>query len=372
MNKRNFYLHIVFGLCLIILFTGCMVNKEKVELKEGEEYIIKDALGREVVINKTSDRIVAVGPGALRLCCYIDIANKIVGVEQFEKDNPIGRPYFIVNADLIKSLPAIGFGGPNNVPEHERIISTRPDVIFTTYATDKAQVDNLQKKIGIPVVAISYGKIATFDKRVYESLRLIGEVVGKEKRAEDVVNYIEKYLLDLETRTSEIKEDSKPTTYVGALGMRGAHGIESTQGNYALLNVVNGVNVVDETNKTGSVMVDKEKLLEWNPDKIFIDYGGLNIVMQDYNKNSEYYKALSAFKNEEVYSQLPYNYYSTNLDTAIVDAYYIGKTLYPEEFNDIRIEEKADEIYKSLLGKSVYNEMIKNHGGLKKLKFENK
>ena len=53
--------------------------------------------------------------------------------------------------------------------------------------------------------------------------------------------------------------------YVGGLGSRGAHGIESTRANYALLNVINADNVVDETGESGSVMIDKEKLLEWDP-----------------------------------------------------------------------------------------------------------
>ena len=37
-------------------------------------------------------------------------------------------------------------------------------------------------------------------------------------------------------------------------------------------------------------------------------------------------------------------YYSTNIDTVIANAYYIGKVLYPDEFRDIDPAEKADEI----------------------------
>ena len=60
----------------------------------------------------------------------------------------------------------------------------------------------------------------------------------------------------------------------------------------------------------------------------------------------------------------------TNVGTALADAYYIGKVLYPERFNDINPEEKADEIYTFLVGKPVYEQMKKQFGGFKKLEFE--
>lgn len=124
---------------------------------------------------------------------------------------------------------------------------------------------------------------------------------------------------------------------------------------------------MDETGKDGTVMIDKEKLLKWNPDKIFIDEGGLQVVQEDYKKNPDYYNNLSAVKNGEVYSQMPYNFYTTNIETAMADAYYLGKVLYPEKFKDVDPIEKADEIYRFLLGKEVYSQMANNFGGFKKI-----
>lgn len=91
------------------------------------------------------------------------------------------------------------------------------------------------------------------------------------------------------------------------------------------------------------------------------------MVQQDYQKNPEFYKALSAVEKGELYSQLPYNWYHTNIGTAIADAYYIGKVLYPGQFEDIDPKEKADEIYRSLLGKPLYDRMVKDYGGFKRL-----
>ena len=138
-------------------------------------------------------------------------------------------------------------------------------------------------------------------------------------------------------------------------------------GNYALFNAIHARNVVDETGKTGAVMIDKEQLVKWNPDKIFIDWGGYPSILADYNENRQFYQSLSAVKNGELYAILPYNFYTTNIDTSIADAYYMGKVLYPDQFKDVEPEKKADEIYKLLLGKELYAQMAKDFGAFRKI-----
>lgn len=95
---------------------------------------------------------------------------------------------------------------------------------------------------------------------------------------------MEKCKKDLDARTKDVPKDKKFSTYIGGLGSKGTHGIESTQGNYSLFNAVHAKNVADETGKTGSVMIDREKLLQWNPNKIFIDLGGVDIVNSEMSK----------------------------------------------------------------------------------------
>jgi iron complex transport system substrate-binding protein len=366
MSKRNLSLIVVIILYMALTFGGCSSKASQDVASNAQKITLTDTLGRSVEIKTQAKRVVAIGPGALRLCSYFNSIDMIVGVEQMDKDSSTGKPYVMANPSLA-NLPVIGPGGPNNAPDPEKILAVKPEVIFTTYAKDKATVDNLQSKTGIPVFAISYGKTSVFDSAVYTTLKLIGKIVGKEQKATEIVDYMEKCRNDLDSRTRNIPDDKKPSVYIGGLGMKGTHGIESTQGNYSLFNAVHAKNVVDETRKTGSLMIDKEKLIQWNPDKIFIDGSGFQLIKQDYQKNSGYYNTLAAVKNGEVYSQLPYNFYSTNIGTAIADAYYIGKILYPEQFKDIDPEKKADEIYKSLLGKELYAAMAKAYGGFKKL-----
>lgn len=366
MSKKTIPILLTTFLLFASIFGGCASSTSGNDGEEIFKIAVTDMLGRQAELKAQAQKIVAIGPGALRLCCYVDGVELFAGIEQMDKDNAAGKPYVMANPSMT-NLPVIGAGGPNNAPDAEKLLSVKPDVIFTTYAQDKAAADNLQSKTGIPVVVVSYGKVSTFDPDLYASIKLIGKLTGKEQRAQEVVDFMEKCKADLDLRTRDIPEGERPAVYIGALGARGTHGVESTQGDYSLFNAIHAKNVVDETGKTGSLMIDKEKLLQWNPEKIFIDGGGVQMVHEDYKKNPEYYKALSAVQKGEVYSQLPYNSYSTNIDTAIADAYYMGKVIYPEQFEDVDPVKKADEIYKFLLGKEMYAQMVKDYGGFEKL-----
>jgi iron complex transport system substrate-binding protein len=364
-------------LTIVIITTACSSNapvQQKQETTTAQQetkpqkIMVTDLAGRQVEITAPAKRIVGLSC-ALRFITYVDGVKKVVGVEDIEKTGAKGMTegmtYNMAYKDELEKLPVIGQGGPNATPNLEKLLEVKPDVIFMAYA-DKAKADDLQIKTGIPVVLLSYGD-SIFDENVYKSLELIGKVTGEETRAQQVVNYIKNCQKDLNDRTKGISNDKKPTVYAGALSWAGAHGIESTRSNYPPFESINAKNVANEINKKGSIMIDREKILSWNPDIIFIDEGGLTLVKQDYQKDPNFYKSLKAVKDGHVYGLLPYVYYNINIDTAIADCYYVGKVLYPEQFKDIDPAKKADEIYEFFLNKPLYNKMLEFCGGFKQI-----
>ena len=149
--------------------------------------------------------------------------------------------------------------------------------------------------------------------------------------------------------------------YVGGIAFNGAHGFLSTDPAYAPLLMVNGNNVAASASVGGQMMIDKEKLLDWKPDVIFVDEASYALVKEDLK--DPVYQSLPAVKNGRVYGVMPYNWYANNYDTVLADAYYVGKTLYPEQFTDVDPALKADEIYTMLDGKPVYGDMKTLFGG---------
>jgi len=356
----------------LLLLTGCGGSGST---KEGgtvpttaqvQKQKITDLVGREVELTVPVQRVVAIGPGALRLVTYAEGASMVVGIEETEKKPNPGRSYMLAYPDL-KKLPSIGQGGPDTAPNEESLVSVKPDVIFVCTLVDKEKADQLQAKTGIPVVALSYGDLATFGENLYRSLNIIGSIIGKEKRAQDVVAYLKENEKDLGARTKGLADGDIAKVYVGAVSMKGAHGIESTQAQYPPFKYIGAKNVVDETGKNGTVMIDKEKLISWDPDFLFLDAGGYVLVTEDYKKNPAFYQSLQALKTDRVYNLIPFNNYNPNIDTAFADAYYAGKIIFPEQFKDIDPIKKSDEIYQFLLGKPLYADMDRDFGGFKKL-----
>lgn len=326
---------------------------------------VTDMEGRQVKTPINPDRILCLGPGTLRLIIYLQAESRVVGVEDMEKKNPGGRPYWIAHPELHK-LPRCGPGGPAGIgkkPDLETVLSLRPDVIFTTYMED-SMADDIQKILGIPVIVLSYGEYATFDEAIYKSLLVAGKILDKEKRAQNVVAYIESLRKDMHDRTRDIPADAKPAVYVGGIGYRGTYGIESSEQRYIPFKWLNVDNVAEQVKATSGshVFMNKEMLLKIDPEVIFIDGGGMSIVKDDIQKKPEYYQALGAFSQQKVYVLLPFNWYATNVTTALADAFAIGKIIYPAQFKDIDPESKADEIYQFLLGAPVYKDMKKDYG----------
>ncbi len=353
---------VVFGM-FSAMFVGCSMKNSTTGRT------VTDVLGRSVTVPKTVNRIVCSGPGALRLIVYMNATDKVVGIEQFEKkQGPGGRPYALAHPELL-NLPIIGPGGPGAIgsaPDSELVTNLHPDVIFVTYM-EKEKADMYQAKVQIPVIVLSYGKLATFySVEIFKSLDVIGEVLNNQERAKEVISFIKDTLSDLSKRANAAVKTNKPSVYVGGVGHKGMHGIDSTISGYPPFQAVSVKNVADNLAKEGMhLFIDKEQLIKWDPDYIFIDEGGYELCVKDFKNPA--LQSLKAVKNGNLYGLLPYNFYTTNIGTALADVYYVGKVLYPEQFKDINLEKKADEIYTFLVGKPVYKEMKDEFGGFKKL-----
>ena len=332
----------------------------------GDALEVTDLAGRSVAIPAGADSFACIGPGCLRLYCYVAEKSQLAGIEDVEKTwGETGRPYAMALGD-VEGLAAIGPGGPGSAPDAERLLASGADVVFSTYAMEPAEIQELQDKLSIPVVALRYGEASLFSEEVDQSLDLIGQITGREERAQEVVNYFAQAKADLESRAAGVQDP--PTVYLGCQSYQGSHGIESTTGDSPLFNALHARNVVEEAGIDGYVTLDKEKLLELDPDFLIIDAGGLSVLQEDYTTNPDFYESLSAVKQGDVYLQLPFNYYGTNLEIALADAYYIGTVLYPEAFTDVDPAGKFDEICQALLGIDAYETIAETYfGGYQRL-----
>ncbi len=322
---------------------------------------ISDMAGRKVSLPSQVTKIVAV-TGTLRLAVYLGCVDMIAGIENLEIRYPadISRPYSLALKGTAEKLPVIGEGGAGKLLDMERLLAARPDIVFTT---DPHIAETIQRSTGMPAVVVSYGQSSMLEKKdLISSLHLMGRILKKEKRAREIEEFINAFEKDIAKRIKDIPDKSKPRVYVGGVAYYGSHGITSTEVFYPPFHWLQVRNVADEINRAGSAFIEKEKLLYWNPDVIFIDTGGLSLIQNDYLKNREFYRKLRAVKEGRVYSLLPYTYYFTNVETALANTYAVGKELHPSRFKDIDPLKKADEIFSFFTGVNALEELKQSDG----------
>ena len=314
--------------------------------------LVTDGAGRQVELPETVESVVCVGVGALRYTCYLGAADRVVGVEDYETKPDLTRLYSHVNGERFQELPVIG---TNGAPNAEEIIAVAPQaIVLSAYAS--ADADELAARTGIPVVVVP-GSDTTLDDKAYETLRVLGEVFGLEDRAAELTAYLDGVKEDLAARTASVPEDERPSVYVAGVSFKGLHGFEGTEAHYGPLELLGANNLANTTGQTGAFDIDPEQVLAWDPDVIFLDTNGIDLINADYARNPDFYNALSAVKNGRVYSQISFRSYASNLDTALADAYYAGSVIYPEQFADVDPVEKAGEIFTTLLGENPYNDL---------------
>lgn len=339
-------------MALLVLFSlsACGSSQAAAEPPEQTRTVV-DALGREVTLPAAVERIVPLG-NTPRMITYLGLADKVVGLGGTELDEvtPL-TAYAYAKKDLWKDLPLVGTDSMGNTDYYpEEIIAVQPDVILCSYTEDI--VRELETKTGVPVVAVSMGTLFADDYD--QALLILGEACGVPERAEAVVQFIDDCLADLAARTGSVPEDEKPTVLSAAATYKGVHGIEGVRLQDPVLDAVNARNIAAQDGEASAATVDREQILAWNPDYIFCDYGGGALVKEDAAADPQFYEQLKAFSQGQIYQHPSTTSYFSNLEISLVNCYYIGSVLYPEQFADVELTAKAREIFGYLLGDENY------------------
>ncbi|MBE6507558.1 MAG: iron ABC transporter substrate-binding protein [Methanocorpusculum parvum] len=367
------YLSIILAVAAVlsvVLTAGCVTTDSP---QSGEGMVtITDAFGREVTIPENPEKIAVVGSGSMRYFMYlgldtdmfvaVDAQDGVLYSYSYEQ-----RPYALAHPEL-KEKQAVG--PTKGVVDNEKLLMSGAEILFMGGATSSnAEVANeIQEKTGVPVVMFYVGNYVTDSEEIQDSLLMLGEILGKEQRAKDLIAYFDAVEDDLQKRVKGLSADE--TVYVGGVAYNGVHGLDGTDPTYypfAVLNLKNAASEVSSVSQTGYAQISKEKLLEWDPDFIIVDLatltaaeGGALVEL----KNDPSYKELTAVKNNMVYTVNPHTAMNVNHETTLANAYFIGKILYPEQFEDIDPVKKADEIYSFVVGEPVFALLKENVDGL--------
>ncbi|MEF8827149.1 MAG: ABC transporter substrate-binding protein [Halapricum sp.] len=327
---------------------------------------VTDGAGREISLSERVERVVAVGPGALRQVAYLGATDRVVGVEDAESDWLREVPYNLANPGL-REKTVIGSAGPNAGGNAEEILSVDPDVIF--FYGDPSRAETLQKQTETPVVVLRITGLGGEDERqqLFDTWELVGEILGIEDQASELETFVAETIDDLGDHISDLDDDERASAYAGAISYKGAHGLATTRRRFppfAFTGVENVASSLDTD--AASVQISEETLLTWDPGTIFIDSNNLGRAREDLS-NNDAFDRLTAVENGAVYTLLPHASYHHNYGSILANAYFVGTTLYPDHFDDVDIGSKVDSIFEAMLGAPLYDELIDAYDAYRRL-----
>lgn len=326
---------------------------------------ITDMIGRSVTITPGSyQRVVCIGAGALRMYSYIGDVAALCGVEDIDNTtlsqrpamfDGVARPYVLAYGDAFSSLPSCGVGGPMaQTAEAEKILMCEPDIVISEYE-DVEKANALQEQLGVPVITLKAGSNGVFDEAFAGSMTLLGQVLGREERAAALNQFVSEQTAAIQAAVADIDEDSKPSVYICGLGNWGTTDHLTTAENYISFQIAGVKNVLSGLGMDGIGPIEEEKFVALGDqmDMIIMDAAAVKNIAPLYAEDPTMFDTCKAWKEGQVYLEMAYNAYYTNYEIALINTWFIAKTVYPEAFQDVDMTEKTNEITNAFLGQEL-------------------
>jgi iron complex transport system substrate-binding protein len=313
--------------------------------------LVSDQLGRQVTIPDHVERAVVLQHQTLNIIVELGAVDQVAGILADWKKQ-LGSNYVRL-APRLADLPTPGGLTSVNV---EELLRVKPDVVFvTSYAPPEMikQIEDLK----IPVIAISFltappaeaaklSPVVADEEQAYdtgfpEALRLIGDVFGKKKEAEELIQYATDKRQIVRTRIASVDASKHVRAYMANPDLT-TYGTGKYTG--LLMKHAGAQNVASSI--VGYKQVSMEDVLKWNPAAIFVQDRYAKVV-EDIKKDAAW-QSIDAVKNDRVYLMPEYaKAWGHPMPEALaVGELWMAKKLYPDLFSDIDVDAEADAFYR--------------------------
>jgi len=218
----------------------------------------------------------------------------------------------------------------------------KPDVVIV-WSTQDAEIKKLEG-LQIPVVALSNGADSNIEE-MRSNMRIIGQVLGKEQQAEQLIAYhtdVEKYF---QSKAGQIGQDKPKVLYIRDKALKVAAGKSFNQ---IMIQLAGGVNAASEVGGSWT-QVSMQQILKWNPDIIYLS--NFDPILPDdlYNNKIEGqdWRNVAAVKNKKVY-KTPLGIYRWDAPNAETPLFlkWMGQKQQPAVFADYDLEKDLKDFYR--------------------------
>ncbi len=222
----------------------------------------------------------------------------------------------------------------------EEIVDQDLDVVF--YWRNEEVLKALEN-VGLPGVPFNSG--GGIDS-IKNELLVYAEVLGTDEAMaiyNDYAAYFDAKLAKVTSVTSQIPESERKTVYYARSNLLTTFGMESDI--IAVCQAAGGICVSDELAGGSSVDIDKEQLVAWNPDFIFVDHSTAPQSEVDSLFADSDYSTVSAVQNHNAYTVPVGTFYWDAGVQMILLVEWMAQTMYPDYFPDVDMVKELQEFY---------------------------
>jgi iron complex transport system substrate-binding protein len=335
---------------LVIFCAGAVFAGAKKQVNH-ETRTITDQLGRTVSVPADVNSVVVLQHQTLNIIVQLDAVDKVSGILSSWK-RQLGPNYERL-APSLANLPMPGDLSEVNI---ESLLAIQPQAVFVTNYAPPEMIEQIENA-GLPVIAISLredseserAKInpvmedeeTAYNNGLKTGIRLIGEVLNRQKEAEELINYAFERREIVDSRIKDIAPGQRVRTYMANPNLN-TYG----SGKYTGLMMIHAgaMNVAASTIE-GAKQVSMEQILAWDPDVIFVQERYPDVVTEI--NSSPAWRGISAVKNGRVYLMPEYAkaWGYPQPEAIAIGELWMAKKLYPERFADIDMQKEANDYY---------------------------
>lgn len=247
-----------------------------------EKVTVKDVTGRDVEVNVPVSHVILGEGRQIYFLAALDKENPfqhVVGwCDDLAKADPETYAAYLAKYPEIAKLPTFG-GMKDGTFDIEQAVALKPDVILMNIdaktATEEAGYIEKLAKVGIPLVYVDFREKPM--ENTEPSMRLMGQLTGKEKIAEDFI----KFRADAIAKVTDTLEKANPKKPVVFMERAGGYSDDCCMSfgneNFGkMVELAGGINMAKDIIPGTFGTVNPEQIIASNPEQIIITGGNWN------------------------------------------------------------------------------------------------
>lgn len=247
-----------------------------------EKVTVKDVTGRDVEVNVPVSQVILGEGRQIYFLAALDKENPFQHVvgwrDDLAKADPETYAAYLAKYPEVAKLPTFG-GMKDGTFDIEQAVSLKPDVILMNIdaktATEEAGYIEKLAKVGIPLVYVDFREKPM--ENTEPSMRLMGQLTGKEKIAEDFI----KFRADSIAKVTDTLEKANPKKPVVFMERAGGYSDDCCMSfgneNFGkMVELAGGINMAKDIIPGTFGNVNPEQIIASNPEQVIITGGNWN------------------------------------------------------------------------------------------------